>query len=343
MNPRLVKIAGWAGYPLFYVAALLLFAYLTFPYDSLRDRITGELNAHPPVEGLRVNIQDLDSYWFSGIEAEGVQLISTQSAVTADAKPVKPRTVTLDQVHARVSLLRLLFGVVHVSFGMDAFGGQISGYTSDADNARTLDAELDGVNVGDLPKIAEIVGLPLSGALSGTIELKAPEGRLAKAEGAIALKISDLTLGDGKAKIMNTIALPTVNAGELVLEGEATDGRLNITKFTATGKDLEVVSDGRIRLRDPFTASLAEMNLRFKFTPAYKGRSDTTKALLGAPGSNVPGVMDLDPKVRRAKRPDEFYAWRLNGPLARLNFEPAAMAGGARQGGAAPSSGFGDD
>lgn len=331
MTPRLMRILRWVGYPLFYVFALLLFTYLTFPYDRLKDRLVGEVNAKPLTPGMQVKIDTVDSYWLSGVEAEGVQLISppASGATTADGKPAKSKTVTLEQMHARVSLLRLLVGTLHVSFGADALGGEISGYTSDADDSRAVVAELDSVRVGDLPMLSDIVGLPLAGALTGEIDLKLPEGKFSKAEGKIALKFTDLAIGDGKAKIMNTIALPTLNVGELVLEGEATDGRLDISKFSAGGRDLELVSDGRIRLRDPFTASLAEMNLRFKFGASYRNRNDTTRALFGAPGSTVPAVFDLDPKVRRAKRPDEFYAWRLNGPLTRISFEPASVGGGS--------------
>jgi type II secretion system protein N len=345
VTPRLIKVLRWVGYPLFYVFALLLFTYLTFPYDRLRDRVVGELNAKPLAPGMQVKIDSVDSYWFSGIEAEGVQLLSPAAAPPADGKPAQPKAVTLDSMHARVSLLRLLIGTVHISFGADAFGGEVSGFTSDADNSRTIEAELDSVRVGDLPMLADIVGIPIGGALSGTIDLKLPEGKVAKAEGKIALRFSDLSVGDGKAKIMNTLALPTLQVGELVLEGEAIDGRLDISKFSAGGKDLELVSDGRIRLRDPFVASQAELNLRFKFSPAFRNRNDTTRALFGAPGSTIPAVFDLDPKVRRAKRADEFYAWRLTGPLARMNFEPAGMAGGGAQRsanplGGAPAGGF---
>ena len=352
MTPRLMRILRWVGYPLFYIFALLLFTYLTFPYDRLKDRLVGEINAKPISPGMQVKIDSVDSYWFSGVEAEGVQLISppAASATTPEGKPAKAKAVTLEQMHARVSLLRLLVGTLHVTFGADALGGEISGYTSDADEARTIVADLESVRVGDLPVLTDIVGLPLAGALTGQIDLKLPEGKFAKAEGKIALKFTDLAIGDGKAKIMNTIALPTLNVGELVLEGEATDGRLDITKFSAGGRDLELVSDGRVRLRDPFTASLAEMNLRFKFGASYRNRNDTTRALFGAPGSGVPAVFDLDPKVRRAKRPDDFYAWRLSGPLARLSFEPASVGGAAGgRGGGSPNplggmpSGFAPD
>ena len=51
-----------------------------------------------------------------------------------------------------------------------------------------------------------------------------------------------------------------------------------------------------------------------------------TRGLFGAPGSNIPGLFDLDPKNRRAKRPDGFYGWRITGPLSKLQFEPAPLS-----------------
>jgi type II secretion system protein N len=148
----------------------------------------------------------------------------------------------------------------------------------------------------------------------------------------VALKISELSVGDGKAKIMNAIALPQLNVGELALEGESTEGNMTISKFAATGRDLELSSDGRLRLRDPFSASLTDLNLRFKFSPSFRNKNDTTRALFGSPGSTMPAMFDLDPRVRAAKRPDEFYAFHLSGAIAQLNFNPAG--GGSPGGGA---------
>ena len=145
---------------------------------------------------------------------------------------------------------------------------------------------------------------------------------------------SKVEIGDGKAKIRNTIALPKLDAGEMTFTAEATDGRLKIEKFSAKGKDIEVVADGSVRLRDPMDQSLAELSLRFAFSDAYKNKNDITRGLFGAPGSSMPGLFDLDPKTKRAKRPDGFYAWRLVGPLGRMEPQPAPMGA---SGSAAPS------
>jgi type II secretion system protein N len=342
-NERLRRIARWAGYPLFYLCAFWFFAFLTFPHDRLKDRFVAEFNARQTgANPLRLEIEDTSWYWLSGIEAEGVRLTSlAPPPATEEGKTSKPKVVTLDELHARASLLRLLVGTLHLTFGADAFGGKIAGVTSDADDARSIEMELEDVAIADLPVLGDAVGLPLTGVLNGTIDLHLPEQKLAKAEGKIELRISGITVGDGKAKIRDTIALPKLDAGELTLEAEASNGRLKISKFTAKGPDLELVADGAIRLRDPFDSSLAELSLRFKFADSYTNKNDMTRGLFGAPGSSVPGLFDLDPKNRRAKRPDGYYGWRISGPVSHLNFEPAPTAGGAAPApGAAPMRGF---
>jgi type II secretion system protein N len=189
--------------------------------------------------------------------------------------------------------------------------------------------ELSDVDVAKMPYVADLVGLPLGGKMTGKVDLKLPQEKLSLAEGVIELKIVDLTLGDGKTKIRDMIALPTVRAGEFSMKAEVTEGSVKLSELTTKGPDLEVVSDGRIRLMDRPESSLAELNLRFKFADGYKNKDEMTRSIFGAPGSSVPGIFDLDPKMKRAKRDDGFYAWRITGPLARLGFAPNAAGGGA--------------
>jgi hypothetical protein len=49
----------------------------------------------------------------------------------------------------------------------------------------------------------------------------------------------------------------------------------------------------------------------------------------GGPLGSMPGLFDLDPKMKRAKRPDGSYGWRASGALARLSFVPAPSATGS--------------
>jgi hypothetical protein len=71
------------------------------------------------------------------------------------------------------------------------------------------------------------------------------------------------------------------------------------------------------------TESLCDAQIRFKINDSYRTRSDLTKSLFGAPGSNIPALFELDPKVKQSKRADGFYGWSARGALAKLDFQPA--------------------
>lgn len=338
--PRWKKALRIAGYVNFYFDALLLFAYLTFPYERVRDRIVDEFNARQTgPDALRLEIESMGPYWFSGVQAKGIHLISQPkpTAVTdPNAPPPKPSDLTIESAHGRIALLPLLVGSMRIAFGLDAMGGEISGETWESDGARRLEVELEDLSLDKVSLLSEAVGLPLAGNLGGTIEFMLPEGKLAKADGKMQLKIKGLTAGDGKAKIRDTIALPQIDAGDLTLDAEATAGNLKVKTLSASGPDLDLGAEGTVRLRDPATSSLLSLNARFRFNERYMGKNDTTRALFGTPGSAVPGLFDLDAKTKRAKGPDGYYGWRVTGLLNQPSFIPHAGAGGGQPGAAKP-------
>jgi type II secretion system protein N len=327
VTPRLRQILKWAGYVAFYLFTLLLFAYLTFPYNRLADRIVAEFNSHQTgPKPMRLKLGDMSSYWLNGVEAENITF-TTPGDPDEQGKPGKPKVLKIDSAHASVSLLRLLIGRLHLSFGASAFGGTVSGSTSMSDDGRQLEVELEDLDLGQAPMMADLVGLPLSGKLGGTIELVMPEEKLSKADGKIGFKVTGLAAGDGKAKIRDTIALPRLEAGDLTLDAEVKTGLLKVNTLSANGPDLKLESDGTLRLRDLFETSILSLNLSFKFQDRYTNKSDITKSLFGS--GSMPGLFDLDPKMKHAKRPDGSYGWRATGSMAHLNFLPAPTATGA--------------
>ncbi|MEI9949523.1 MAG: type II secretion system protein GspN [Pseudomonadota bacterium] len=333
MNAKQKRILKYVGYVAFYLFALFFFAYLTFPFDRLRTRIQSEFNASQTGPSpLTLRLGHLSSYWFSGVRADDLDLISPPSTTPSEdnAKPAKPRVMRIDTVHARVSLLRLLFGTMHVNFGAEAFGGEVSGFTSDADGGRKLEVDIEDLGLANAPLLADMLGLPIGGELAGHVEFLLPEGKLSKAEGKVDLKFSGLSAGDGKTKVLNAIALPKVEVGDLTLKATATAGGLKVDQLSAAGKDLDLQGDGSVRLRDTFDASVLSMNARFKFNERFTNKDDMTRSLFGAPGSSAPALFDLVPQNKHAKRPDGFYGWRVNGTFSHPTFAPSASAvGGA--------------
>ena len=349
MKARLVTIAKWVAYPAFYLFCLALFGYLTFPFERLKDRLIAEFERAQSKKGTpsgqRLEIDTVDSYWFTGVEVQGARLIlppSPDDAKGADDKAPKETVITVDDAHARVRVLPLLIGRVRVDFWASVFGGEVTG-TVPVGGSGTVELQLEKIDLAKIEPITATIGLPVRGTATGELELSAADGKFNKANGTFELTVADVSGGDGKTKIKGQLALPEAKLGDLTISAEAKDGVLKVTKLAAAG-DLELVGDGKVAVREPWNDSNADLYLRFKFTDAYRNKNDVTRSLLGAPGSNAPALLDLaDPKIKKAKRADGFYGWHVHGPLKRLRFDPSSSdspaAAGKRKAGDAPFTG----
>lgn len=331
MKDRLGKWLPWVGYPLFYLVMFGLCVRCTFPYEQVKDRLVAEFEASQKQPKKRLEIDELGGHWLFGVEAKGVRLITDPPpGFGSTEEPAKPKVMALDSLRVSVGLLRRLFGTWSVSYSAELGDGEISGTFFQNSERAQIEAKSKDVSVAGLSVLEDLVELPLFGVLSGSVRLILPEGKMSQAEGELELSITELAVGDGKAKIRNAIALPKLQAGDLMLKAEAMEGRLNVKELSTKGLDFELQSDGNLRLRDPFDGSIVDLNLAFRFTEGYMTKNDLTKGLFGEPGSKVPGLFDMDPKIRRAKADDGFYRWKVTGPLARLNFRPAPRSAGGR-------------
>lgn len=326
MKERLLRVVKWIAFPAFYLFCLGLFGYLSFPYDRLKDRIVAELEKRGK-PGQRIEIGKLTSYWFTGVELTQVKLHLPPDDATplpgAEPSAAKESVLTIDEAHVRVRVLPLLIGRVRVDFWASAFGGEIKGTAPVGDGKGDVEIEIEHVDIGKIDPIVHAVGVPLKGSATGKLFLTAPEGKFNKANGTFELTVAGAVVSDGKTKIQGLIELPPAKLGDIKMEAEAKDGVLKISKLTAAGTDLELVGDGKLTLREPWSDAVADLYLRFKFTDAYRGKNGTTKSLLGEPGSSTPGLIEMQvPKMKRAKRPDGFYGWHIHGALKKLRYDP---------------------
>lgn len=328
ITPRTKKVLAWVGYPMLYVSLFVLFAYWTFPYERLKQRLEVGFNASQQgnPEPSRLQIGEATWSWrFPGLVLSDLAIIGPDPKPGAEGEPApQARQLRAAEVYARVAPLSLLFGTTAVTYAVDGFGGNIEGWLTMGSDASHFVAEFNGVDPGQLPQVVETLELPLSGVMTGVVDLRLPEGDVSQAEGTVDIEITDLKIGDGKTQIRDLLALPTVDAGTLKLKATASQGKVKIDQFETKGQDLEASGEGRIRLRDKLALSLVEqLTLSFKFSDAYRDKDDTTRGLLGKPGDTAPALMDLDPKVKAAKQPDGSYAWRVSGTFGRLLFSPS--------------------
>jgi type II secretion system protein N len=338
---KYTKFALPLGFGAFYLFCLLLFATLTFPYDKLKERIVASFNAEQPAGTGRweLQIEEMHGYWFSGLRAKGIHLLSMPTEAGA-----APSRIDIDEATARYGLLSKLVGNSSIGFRIYAFGGETTGSYSVHGKDKSIDVAIDAVDIGEVGPLVGLLGVPLKGKLAGTVLLEMPEGKASKGSGAVSLSLKDVAVGDGKAKLKGALALPRIDVGTVTFSGDAKDGTLKVTKLAAGGKDLELQGEGRIAMREQAMDSLADLQVRFKINDGYRNKSDLTKSLFGAPGSPMPALFELDPKVKQSKRPDGSYGWALRGPLSRPDFAPTgggAGVPGAVGGGVPGSPGFG--
>jgi type II secretion system protein N len=344
VKQKLLKALQWALYPLFYLFCLAIFGYFTFPYDRLKDRAISEFAraeaARPGSAPKRLEIDHLSSYWLSGVEVEGARLIlppdpadetkaaSEKGEDDAKAAP-KDTTIEVSEAHARLRLLPLVLGRLNVDFWAAAFGGEVEGVVPIGASSGPVEITIEDVELGQLTPLTATLGLPLKGTLGGAMSFLAAEGKFSKGTGDLDLKLAGVSVGDGKTKIGGQLALPEAKIGELAITAEAKSGVLTVTQLGATGGDVDLIGDGKVTIRDRWDDSIADLYVRFKFADSYRDKNDVTRSLLGAPGTKTPALLDLDPRVKRAKRPDGFYGWHVTGPLKKLKFEPTTADGPA--------------
>lgn len=380
------RAAKYVLYPLFYLACLVVFLYLTFPWDALKNKLIAEFAKGQASKGdkaWRLEIDSLSGYWVTGVELEGVRIIippsededeakkkalarasgademvdppdggpPTSEASAAD-KPVKegaekPKesVMTITSARARAQLLPLLIGNVRIDFDAEAFNGEVSGVIPISGG--TLRVDVKDVDFAQITPLRDLVGLPVRGVANGHVEFTSDaNGKWAKSNGEIDLSVANVVLGDGKAKLLNKATLPPAQIGTLEIAGKATNGVFTFDKFGASGKDVEIIGAGFLRIRDQWDSSQLDFIVRFSFADAYKVKDDKTIALFGDPNdTTMPALLDFDKRMKKGKRDDGFYGLRGKGALKKLKWDgttddaPAKPAGAPdTDGSAAPAT-----
>ena len=131
------RAVRWTGYPAFFVLCFVLFAYWTFPYERLRDRII-DLAAE---RGYELEIVDLSPSRLTGVTLEGVRLV-------LPAKGDDPALdVLIDELTVRASLLSALSSTKSFSFDVELAGGDAQGDLAIGEDSFEIEAEFDKIDL----------------------------------------------------------------------------------------------------------------------------------------------------------------------------------------------------
>ncbi|MDH5673464.1 MAG: type II secretion system protein GspN [Myxococcales bacterium] len=319
---RLLEFAGYAG---FFFGCFLLFAYLTFPYERVRDFLVDRASSGSGPNRTTLKIGELGPHWLTGVSLSEVEYtkgeLEKPKGKKAKAEAAPPRTLKLDELTVSVSPLALALGSTSVSFGAEVAEGQFDGsYEQEEEGPTRFSAEFDEVDLAELG-LGAYLELPLAGTLSGTVDLQiAPEP--AQTEGTIELTITDLTLGDGKSKIpmpggWGGLTLDPVKAGTLTLKVTVAEGVGTIETFEAKGRDLEISGSGSLRMVQPLAKSRADLTLGIKLQKGFTSRNEKAKTAM------------MLPQVKRALGADNMLRLKLSGQIDSLRARP--LSGSARK------------
>ena len=286
------QISRWIGYPIFFLACFVFFAYKTFPYDRLADRLIQEAQAR----GYELEIIDLTNSGLTGLTFENLRV-----TLPSEGEDTPPVDVVFEELTVSTSLFSLISDTKSYNFDAELAGGEAEGELVLGENNIEIDAELDDIDLEALPILRKFTKVPLAGMLNGEIALAMPS-EVAESTGDVEITIEGLHLGDGKSKLeipgWGGLTLDKADAGNLELVATIEEGSANIERATSHGKDLELDVLGRVRLLRPLKRSELNLMLRVKIQDAYKNRSAKVATMLELASSGIEAAQTADGAIQ---------------------------------------------
>jgi type II secretion system protein N len=275
------NLLWWGGCAAFFLLCFVVFAYLTFPYERVRDLLVSKVQASntPGAPVTKLSIGELGPNWLTGVVLTSVAL--ERSAETPGDPPTR---LTADELKLRAAPFKLLFGGMGVHFTASAGEGDVTGsYDASKEGPTHVQAELDALDLARVG-IGSLLGLPLAGEASGTLDVTLSD-KPAETQGNVDLRIEHVKIGDAKgAKLKvpgmgSALTIDTIDAGTLELKMTIKDGVATIERFESKGKDLDLNGSGTIRLARDIVQSRADLTIGAKFEDAYRKKSDRTRSM----------------------------------------------------------------
>jgi type II secretion system protein N len=224
-----------AGFVLYAIFCLIVFIYIQFPYDTLKDRMEQTLSRTLKSE---VSLGHMHAHLPLGLAADGLDINTVPVATKLTFHP---------------QFTRLFFG----SFGMDIsaqlLSGEIEGFvaTPVGGMGKTVDIVLDAQRV-DFAAFSKLLPAHIQprGIISGHAELQGPPDSIDKVSGSASLVWKDGSL---------PLSIPTVPLDAIAFKSVEVDayldkGMLTIDRGELNG-DISGTVKGAIRVRELFERS----------------------------------------------------------------------------------------
>ena len=334
-------LAKLAGFGLFYAVVLALAVYWTFPWERAKGRVEGILSARLD---KKVEIEGLGPYRVTGVELTGISIrLAEPTAVAAEgegvskggapdadpapegdeagkkSKPARAPELRVERLAARLTVLPLLLGTYEAALEVEALGGELSGVVSlgKETGTRAADLEFEGLELGAFPAWKDWLGVPLSGRIGGSVDVRLDGEYFAASKGGLSLKVEGLRAGNGSIPLPAGSMFPQfdlespTDLGRLEVEvklGEAESpdpkGALaEIVRFEQEGADLSMKVMGSITVKEQLGFSRPNLDVELKPSDAFVKR-------------NSLGIVLNNPRVKRNQK-DGWTGLHVGGTLSK--------------------------
>ena len=247
----------------------ILFLFIGFPYESLKRRIIGELEAKTP---FHYEIEKVRPYPLWGLTFKNVVIYAS-----VDSKKIK--VLGVERIRITGSLLPLLWRKVSLRLWGKILGGTMEGRFSKRREQGELTLLGRDVNLQRIHILRDVVGVEMEGILEGKTMFTLGGGGISKQSGSAEFVISEA--------ILSKLPLPGVTplrVGRIQCNIELKGGNIIIKRLAFTGGDLKGKVLGNIFLNSHFSQS--RLNLRITIEPSAKfdPRHRVLLSLLGREG-----------------------------------------------------------
>lgn len=279
MNIRTrIKIPGKISVPLYlgvFLASLLIFFLLGFPWDSVERRVVFEIQSNSPVPVL---IGDADLKGLSTIELKDVRVLLGDSG-----------SLVVDRARVGAGLFSVIFSDdIRISFSVNAYGGKIDGKVSQNkknNKVTSADVDLNSVESSTLSRLfLGSEGISVSGKVDGSVKFlgEGESGGISKME----YLISSPSFSVAVKKVRGFEVKEEYKNLSVVLRGTANRFESRVERFSLTNPQLSLEAEGKAPSPLRFRKG-ADLDLSITFRPSP---DDVKLALVGGfLGSNGDG------------------------------------------------------
>lgn len=270
-----IKVIGLIA---LFLASFVMFVFMTFPYEVLKESLAAELSQNT---GYTIRIGQLSSNFPLGLHAEDIKIDSPQST----------SPLTFSSMDVDLSLLSLFAlklgadvtvtsgtGEMELGAGLGIFDIASGVTVPKRLTFKSKNFPLDqlasfgisvAANAPDAnPMVAPLLGaIGFSGNLNGNMDFKLDGKNPALSTGSAELSLSKATL-----KLSHpSLGLPDQALTKGLIKAKVEGGSVIIDKSSGfVSNELELLTDGKIVLKQELLASLVDMKIIFKLEKTMK-------------------------------------------------------------------------